>query len=544
MVDVVVLFFPVAVLIITIAFALGLSARLAGLPPLVGFLMAGFALRAMGVQADPIVQMAADLGITLLMFTIGLKLKIQTLARPVVWAGTSLHTVLVTAGAVITLLGLGAVGVASLADLDVRTVLLIAFALSFSSTVFAVKILEESGDQSANFGKVTIGVLIMQDLFAVIFLALSAGAVPTPLAIALLLLIPARPLLHRIAAASGHGELLVVCGLFLAVVVGYGAFNFTGVKGDLGALVIGVIVGGHPKSKELTQALFGFKELLLVGFFVNVGLSGSLTFSAAGTAALLLIVLPLKVVLYFLIFTRFGLRARGSTLASLSLANFSEFGLIVTAVGVSLGWLEPHWLITFALALSASLVIASPFCTRGYRIYERLADRLRRFERPTASNAAAALDLRDVDALIFGMGRVGTGAYQYLAEHLGPRVVGLDHDLDQVRRHNEAGRAVVHGDGIDHELWDVLHPKLHALPLVVLALRDHSSNMDVIRLLNTHDYCGVIAAAGTFGDQVAELKAAGARVVHNFYAEAGAGLAEHALSALRDDLDVQPTPAA
>lgn len=530
-----------AALIISVAFAAGLIARLAGLPPLVGFLMAGFALKAVGVPADTTVQAAADLGVTLLMFTIGLKLKVRTLARPVVWGGTTLHTLLTTAGAAIALLGLGAIGVSTLAGLDVRTVLLVAFALSFSSTVFAVKILERTSDLSANYGKVAVGMLIMQDLFAVVFMAVSAGDIPTPLALLLLLLIPARPLLHRIALASGHGELLVVCGLFLAIVAGYSAFDSTGIKGDLGALVLGVLVGSHPKAGEMADALFSLKEVLLVGFFVNVGLTGDLSWSSAGTAALLLLLLPMKVLLYFAILTRFGLRARGATLATLSLASFSEFGLIVAGVGVKQDALPPQWLTIIALALSMSLLLASPFCARAYRVYEHLAGRLRRFERPVAAaRRTLQIDMAGVDAIIFGMGRVGTGAYKVLVEQLGPRVVGLDHDLDQVRRHRELGREVHPGDAADHELWEELRANLPALPLVVLALPDHRSNLEVLRLLQQHGYDGVVAAVGTFDDQVAELKAAGAQAVHNFYAEAGAGLAEHALRALwngRDDAD-------
>lgn len=522
-----------AVLIISIAFGLGLAARRAGLPPLVGFLVAGFALRPLGVESDDTIRFIADLGITLLMFTIGLKLKLQTLARPVVWAGGSLHTVLTTVGFAIAILGAASLGVPVLTGLEGRTVLLIAFALSFSSTVFAVKILEETGDLSANFGKVAIGVLIMQDLFAVLFLVFSAGAVPTVWALALLLLLPARPILHRISTASGHGELLVVCGLFLAIVAGYAAFDATGVKGDLGALLIGVLVGSHPKSKEMADALFGLKELLLVGFFVNVGLSGELSWSIAGIAALLLLLLPVKMVLYFILFTRFGLRARGATLATLSLANFSEFGLIVAGIGVQLGWLDASWLVTIALALAASLVVASPLGTHGYTIYEKLAPRLRPFENAAARARLPSIDVNEVDALIFGMGRVGVGAYRVLEEQLGSAVLGLDHDVDKVSRHRAEGRNVVVGDGIDHELWEDLHTRLDGLPLVVLALPDHTSNLQVMRLLNQHEYRGVVAAVATFSDQVAQLRNAGANTVHNFYAEAGAGLARDALEALR-----------
>lgn len=72
---------------LAVAFVLGLGARLVGLPPLVGFLAAGFVLNALGVEGGEMLRQIADLGVTFLLFTIGLKLRIQTLARPEVWGG-------------------------------------------------------------------------------------------------------------------------------------------------------------------------------------------------------------------------------------------------------------------------------------------------------------------------------------------------------------------------------------------------------------------------------------------------------------------------
>ena len=94
---------------------------------------------------------------------------------------------------------------------------LLAFALSFSSTVFAVKVLEERAQIKSHFGRVAIGILVIQDLAAVIFLAASAGKTPSVWALALLALIPLRHVLYRLLDRSGHGELLVLFGLVLAL---------------------------------------------------------------------------------------------------------------------------------------------------------------------------------------------------------------------------------------------------------------------------------------------------------------------------------------
>ena len=135
---------------LAIAFLLGFAARQVSLPPLVGFLAAGFALNGLGFEGGPLLTQFADLGVTLLLFSIGLKLKIETLLKPEVWAGASLHmaTTVVVFGLVI--FGFGIAGVHLFAGLDLATSALIAFALSFSSTVFAVKALEDKGGASTS----------------------------------------------------------------------------------------------------------------------------------------------------------------------------------------------------------------------------------------------------------------------------------------------------------------------------------------------------------------------------------------------------------
>jgi len=257
---------------LTIAFGGGYLLRQVGLPPMVGFLIAGFVLNGLGVQGGDLLRTMADLGVTLLLFSIGLKLDLRSLLRAEIWAGSSLHLLLSVLLTGLFILACGALGVGLFAGLDFQVVLLVAFALSFSSTVFAVKVLEQKGEMAAMHGRVAIGILIMQDVFAVLFLTISAGKVPSPWALAMpLLLWLLRPLLYRLLNRCGHGELLVLCGFFLALVAGYSGFVLVGLKGDLGALIMGVLLSGHPRASELSKALLGFKDLLLVGFFLSIG---------------------------------------------------------------------------------------------------------------------------------------------------------------------------------------------------------------------------------------------------------------------------------
>ena len=108
---------------------------------------------------------------------------------------------------------------------------------------------------------------------------------------------------------------------------------------------------------------------MLVGFFLSVGMQGLPNLPVVLTALGLVLMLPIKTWLYMVITTRFGLRARTSLFSSITLGNFSEFGLIVAALGVSQGFLSVDWLLVMALAVSASFAVAAPFSDRAEVTY-------------------------------------------------------------------------------------------------------------------------------------------------------------------------------
>ena len=163
---------------LAVAFVLGYAAYLVKLPPLIGFLCAGFALNALGFTGGDMLNVLSDLGITLLLFAVGLKLDIKSLAKPQIWGVTSLHMSITIIFVSLILIVLKMLGLSMLQALTLPNMILIGFALSFSSTVFAVKILEEKFELASMHGKLAIGILVMQDLLAVLFLAASEGKLP------------------------------------------------------------------------------------------------------------------------------------------------------------------------------------------------------------------------------------------------------------------------------------------------------------------------------------------------------------------------------
>ena len=510
---------------ISLAFLLGFLVKLINLPPLVGFLATGFVLNYLGFTSGETLQKLADLGITLLLFTVGLKLNLKVLIRPQVWSVTLLHMslTLIIFGSVIYALALMSVPLFS--GLDLKLAIMLAFALSFSSTVFVVKHLEEAGEMKSLHGRIAIGILVMQDLAAVIFLAASTGKLPSYWALLLFLLIPMRPLFHYFLQKTGHGELLILYGLVLAL-GGAELFELGGVKDDLGALIMGTLISTHPKARELAKTMLGFKDLFLVGFFLSIGMSGQLSQEALIIGLLLVPFIFIKSALFFSLLTRFKLRARTSLLTTLNLTNYSEFGLIVAAIGVSNGWMDAEWLVVVAIALSFSFVIAAPLNDHDDRIYSQYRGFWKKFQGDKRLPSDSVLDTLGATIAIFGMGRVGYGAYDKMCELHGNTVVGIDFDAERVIMHQQHGRNVLHGDPSDADFWDKLE-RNHHIELILLALPNLQANLDALEQLRQTSFSGRSAAIAKFTDEAQTLRKAGATAVFNIYTEAGAGFADH-----------------
>jgi predicted Kef-type K+ transport protein len=504
------------------AFAGGLIMHRLGLPPLVGFLLAGVALRIAGVELDEGLQEIAHAGVLVLLFSVGLKLRLRNLAQPEVWAGASLH--LVVFGLLL------AIAIASMTALAPGVAILVAVALGFSSTVMAAKVLEEKRELRAFHGRVAIGILIMQDLVAVALLSTITGAAPSwwalPLALGLAL---GPPLLGRLLDWTGHGELLALFGLTVAVAIGGGLFHAVGLSSELGALLVGALLASHPGANEIAYRLWSLKELLLVGFFVSIGMSVPPTLDALLLALLLLALLPLKAALFFVLLVRFRLRARSSFLASLALASYSEFGLIVAKLMVEGGALPAQWLGVIGLAAALSFVVAAPINRLAHPLFDRLHDWLVSLERPERHPDDRPISVGSAEIVVFGMGRIGSGAFDYLKAQQA-RVVGFDSDPAKVQRHLGEGRRVVYADAEDPDLWSRLN--LDGVRAVMLALPDPEAKILAARLLRRSGYTGIISAITVFDDEVDSILAAGCDTTFNYFKDAGLAFAKHSWDAL------------
>jgi len=492
---------------------------------LVGFLACGFILHAFGAQSNELLTELADAGVLLLLFSVGLKLRFKTLLSTEVLGTATAHLLVV---GLVTLFA-----VRALFDESLVAAISLAIALAFSSTVFAAKALDTQYELRAVHGRLSIGILIVQDLVAVVVLAVLAARVPSPAAAVVLALPFARPLVTWLLDYVGHGELLVLFGIAAAVAIGGAGFEQVGLSPELGALLVGTLFAGHARAQELSNAVWSLKEFMLVGFFLSIGLTADLTASVLELAATVILLLPLKAALFFALLVALGLRARTAFLTAASLATFSEFALIILRAATDNGVLGNEWLVAVALAVAVSFALAALVNTYEHEIYMRAASFLERFERDRRHPDDEPISLGTAEILIVGMGRLGTGAYDYLHE-LGEHVVGADDDPAKLERSRREGRRVVYADAEDRSFWENLH--LGRLKVIMLTLPDPHAKHIAATSLRARGYDGFLSAAFVFAEEEGALLEAGCDVAYNYFTEAGVGFA-------RDTLDMLDTGA-
>ncbi len=513
-------------IVLLAALIAGLAASMIRLPPLVGFLAAGFVLNAAGMHELEGLDTIADLGVAILLFGIGLKLDARILARREVWFTGLAHLGL---GSVLTWAYLSAIAVFAaglMADHDWRTLLVIGFALSFSSTVLAVKTLEDQSSTRSNAGRTAVGILIIQDLIAVAFLTFAKGEPPSPWALLLALLIPAAWPLRRILRKLSHGELVPLFGVALALGPGYALFEHVGLNGELGALVMGLLLASEARSVELSEDLFSVKELLLVGFFLSIGFTGLPSSEDLVLAGLLLLLIPLKSVGFVALLWWQGMRHRTSVKVGAVLGNYSEFGLIVVVVGASTDLLSPDWLTVMATTVAGGFVISS-VVNRRLESLVTLAERRFPNQEPEQLHPGdRTIDVAYADAVVLGMGRVGQAAYHQLASEYGLRVVGIEIREDRAAALRKEGLEVIEGDAMDPDLWHRL-TRTGELDLALLAMPSHGVNLAAMRHLEAQDFAGTIAAVTQHDHEEADMRNH-AHSVFSLYDGAGKALADGA----------------
>jgi Kef-type K+ transport system membrane component KefB len=521
--------------LLALASLLGLVGVLLRQPLLVSFIAAGILAGPAGlgvVAAVEHVELLAELGVALLLFLVGLRLDLQ-LVR--------------TLGPVALATGLGQVAFTSIIGfaiclglgLDVVTSLYVSVALTFSSTIIIVKLLSDKREIDALHGRIALGFLIVQDIVVVVaMVALSAigigsgedaglAALGKVVAGGVLLLggtvLFGRYVADRmLAAMAGSPELLVTFAIGWAVLLAAVADGL-GFGKELGGLLAGVSLASSPLRDAIAGRLAGVRDFLLVFFFLALGARLDLTLLGAQVSPALVLALfvlignPLIVVL---IMGYMGYRRRTSFLAGLTVAQISEFSLIFTAMGVSLGHIGGDALGLVTLVGLITITLSTYMILYSQALYPWVERWLAPFERtlPHRENAADTQVRREVfDVLLFGLGRYGLGIAEGLRRH-GWSVVGIDFDPEALRRWSREGFAGLYGDAADPEF--LLSLPLHTARWAVIAvpaaapMPGHANpRVAAVHALRQAGFDGrIVVAAADRSDEEA-LVAAGADVV-------------------------------
>lgn len=435
--------------ILAAAAAVVLAARPFRVPPIVAYIVAGLLLGPATHLVHPTesVELVAEVGIALLLFLVGMELsldKIRDVGRVALLAGGA--QIVLTAG-------LGA-GLARLLGFGAAEAALTGLAVTFSSTVVVIKLLEHRGDLGATYGRIAVGVLLVQDVAVAVALTLLAGLEePSALGIASVgrgVLRAGVGMAALVAAAAvatrwvlprlfgwiaGSLEALFVWSLTWCFAFILGA-QALGLSVEIGAFVAGVSLAQLSYAGELVRRVHPLVNFFLAVFFVALGVEmepGAALAAWPAVAALSLFVLVGKPAILMALVPRFGYGERTAFLAALTLGQVSEFSFIVAALALSAGLVDDAFLSTVGMVGLATIGVSAVLFQGSGRVYGALrgAGLLRPFRAPARPEPAPEPALRD-HVIVVGMNTLGRRLVRAFRER-GERVLAVDVDAAKLR---------------------------------------------------------------------------------------------------------------
>ena len=480
------------------------------------------------VTAHDQIDLLAQVGVAVLLFVVGLKLDLQHIRHigPVALAtglGQLAFTIVI---GFLLILAMGKGWVEAL---------YVAVALTFSSTIIIVKLLSDKREIDSLHGRIAVGFLIVQDLAVVVammvmsalrgdgsggegsLLAL-AGSLSLRIgvaAVAMYLLM--RYILPRVVDRMAQSQELL---LIFAIAWGTGLAalgEWAGFSKEAGAFLAGFSLASTHYRDAINSRLTGIRDFLLLFFFIDLG--AKLDFSTLGGEIWPALVLSLFVLIgnpliVMAIMGYMGYRKRTGFLCGLTVAQISEFSIIIVAMGITLGHIGGGALGLTTLVGLVTIALSTYMILYSHPLYEKLAPWLGAFERKRPYRELAVAterhDLREADVIVFGLGRYGSRLALGLKE-AGLKVLGVEFDPEAARALRRHGLPVRYGDGIASEF-------LESLPLkdtrwVVSTLPDMASNRDLLRSLRELHFTGEVAVVAREEFDGAALKRLGAPTI-------------------------------
>ncbi|HSL58899.1 MAG TPA: cation:proton antiporter [Acidimicrobiales bacterium] len=509
--------------VLAVAAIVGLVATRLRQPLIVSFIAVGIAVGPVGlgwVEGGEGIELLAKLGIAVLLFLVGLKLDLHLVREtgPVALA-TGLGQVTFT-----SLVGFG---IARLLGMDTTTALYVAVALTFSSTIIIVKLLSDKRELDELHGRIAVGFLIVQDIVVVlVMITLSAfgrdgddqltveiaRVVGSGLGLLAAIALATRYVLPRVLPAIARSsELLVLFAVAWAV--GLAAVSdWLGFSTEVGAFLAGVSLASTPFREAVGARLVSLRDFLLLFFFLELGAGLEFTDAAAqlfDAVVLSVFVLVGNPLIVMVIMGAMGYRARTSFLAGLTVAQISEFSLILVALGLSLGHIDNSTVSLVTVVGLITIGISTYMILSSKQLFVRLEPVLRHFERAVTRDDVRPAP-EPVDVILFGLGRFGATVARTFVDS-GHRILAVDLDPQATATWSGSGIETVFGDADDLDLVETL--PLHRCPLVVSTLPDADANVALYQHLRANDYAGRIGLIARKSRDAERYRAIGAELV-------------------------------
>ena len=530
--------------ILLIATVLGMLGLLLRQPLIVAFLLAGVITGPFGfgiIKSYESVELLGHIGISLLLFVVGLRLDLHLIR-------TIGPVALATGGGQIFFTVLFGFIITWVMDLPLVSALYVSVAMAFSSTIIIVKLLSDKKEIDALHGRIAMGFLIVQDIAAIVALifltALGGGAAGDEKAVWEIVWIIGKGItflgfigllmkyvLPGITGMLGRNrELLLLFAVAWAIFLG-ALGDYLGFSKEVGAFLGGISLASTPYRDSIGSQLVSLRDFLLLFFFIDLG--SRLEFSAVGpqlgkAAVLSLFVLIGNPIIVMSIIGYMGYRRRTGLLAGLTVAQISEFSLIIAALGLGLGHITGDTMSLITLIAVITIFVSTYMILNSDTLYRALASTIKIFERKSPYReieTAGACDLTDIDLILVGLGTHGS-AVAYDLMKRGKKILGVDFDPQVLNSWDSRGMSVMFGDAGDPEFIDQI--PLGCSRWFISMIRDRKINLMIMHHLKDLGYDGHLVLTAANDEEADAYEKAGTHLVLRPYRH----IAKHASDAI------------
>lgn len=477
-------------LLIVMAALAGIVARMLRQPLLVGYLLAGVIAVLIGVIPDAHeIEGLAKVGVALLLFLVGLEMNIKELPQlGKVALFTGMGQILFTSGiGYLLALLLGFSPIASV---------YIAVALTFSSTIIIIKLLSERNDLNTLYGKISVGFLLVQDFVAVIILMLLAGlGQGESVSIIDLLFIFAKAITVFIGTIfisrniipfiyehffSKNIELLFITSLAWALGFATIAGGPLGLSLEIGGFLAGLALSGLPEHLQIGSKMRPLRDFFLTIFFILLGTQlvvGDIQTVILPAVLLSLFVLVGNPLIVLIIMGLMGYRKKTSFFAGLTVAQISEFSLILMAMGSTVGHLGQTEVATVILVAIITMTGSTYFILGADTLYKYLKSILSIFEKKKGNKVSfgEGEDPLEGHIVLIGADRTGSALVPLLKKKVGKNFIVIDFNPAVISRLKNKGIKAIYGDITDTEIVGMLN--LPKAKMVISTIGRPADNM-------------------------------------------------------------------